>query len=177
MKVITISGKAQHGKDTTAAFLRADLERHGNRVLVAHYGDLLKFICRSFFNWNGEKDKYGRQLLQYVGTDVIRAQKPNYWVDFLSDILRLFPDEWDFVLIPDARFPNEIERLRECGLTVTHIRVERPGFQSPLTEEQQSHPSETALDETTPDFRLTNDGSVEDLERRIANWTEENMYG
>ncbi len=108
MKVILISGKAQHGKDTTAGFLMDALKADGYSVLVAHYGDLVKYVCKTFFNWNGEKDEAGRTLLQKVGTDVVRAQCQDYWVSFITDIMEFFPGEWDYVLIPDCRFPNEV---------------------------------------------------------------------
>ena len=168
MKVICISGKAQHGKDTTAGFLKEALERCGYSVLIAHYGDLLKYICRTFFDWNGEKDEYGRTLLQEIGTDYIRKNEPDYWVAFVESILRNFPDKWDFVLIPDCRFPNEIEFLRSKGYDVTHIRVVRPYFDSPLTEEQRKHPSETALDGYDADLYVFNDDTMAKLEDRIC---------
>lgn len=100
MNVVCISGKAQHGKDTTAGIIKELLESKGQKVLIAHYGDLVKYICRTFFNWNGEKDADGRHLLQYVGTDVIRERYPNYWVDFVAEMLEVFYGEWDWVLIP-----------------------------------------------------------------------------
>ena len=116
MKVITISGKAQNGKDTTAGFLKDALEADGYSVLITHYGDLLKYICQKFFNWNGEKDEKGRSLLQYVGTDVIRAKSPNYWADFIVNFFSMFQDEWDYVILPDCRFPNEYELFKYSGI-------------------------------------------------------------
>ena len=80
--VICISGKAGAGKDTVATMAKDMLVDRGERTLVVHYADLLKFICRTFFGWNGAKDAEGRTLLQTVGTDIIRFQKPDYWVDF-----------------------------------------------------------------------------------------------
>lgn len=168
MKVILISGKARHGKDQTAGFLKSALEVDGYSVLVAHYGDLVKYVCKTFFGWNGEKDEYGRSLLQRVGTDVIRAQRPDYWVNFLTGILKLFPGEWDYVLIPDCRFPNEIERVKEAGFDTVHLRVVRESFESPLTPEQQAHPSETALDSTVPDHYIWNNGSLKDLQKAVV---------
>lgn len=176
MRVILISGKAQHGKDTTARILKDELELHGDNVLIAHYADLVKYICRTFFWWDGNKDEYGRHLLQYVGTDVIRQEATDYWVDFLSDILHFFPDEWDVVIIPDARFPNEIERMKMRGHPVTHIRVVRENFESPLTEEQQHHESEVALDNVEPDVLFKNNGNVNDLVSTIQAWIKENIY-
>lgn len=169
MKVICISGKAQHGKDTTAGMMKTALEGMGHTVLIAHYGDLLKYVCRAFFGWNGEKDAYGRSLLQKVGTGIVREQRPNFWVDFIKDLLSMFPNEWDFVIIPDSRFPNEIESLKQAGLSVIHLRVRRENFESPLTTEQQNHPSETALDHVVPDFLIVNDGTLEDLYNKVCN--------
>lgn len=167
MKVILISGKAGHGKDTLAGSMKLRLNRQGKRVLITHYGDLVKYICRNFFDWDGKKDEQGRHLLQFVGTDVVRAQRPNYWVDFLRDVLSLFDGEWDYVLIPDVRFPNEVEGM-DCFQT-RHIRIIRPGY-SQLTEEQQRHPSETALDNYSkkPWITLINDGTLAQLYEKAA---------
>lgn len=175
LKVIAVSGHAGNGKDTAAKFLAKKLESDGKKVLITHYADLLKYICKTFFGWDGQKDEVGRTLLQYVGTDVIRNKKPNYWVDFVADILCDFGDSWDYAIIPDTRFPNEFERLRERGLDVVHLRIERKNFKSPLTEEQQKHPSETALDNIKPDYCIINDGGLEDLEKVIARWIQEDL--
>lgn len=175
MKVICISGKAQHGKDTTAVFMKDALEDRGHSVLVAHYGDLVKYVCKTFFGWNGEKDEAGRTLLQRIGTDVIREKEPDYWVGFIESILRNFKDEWDYVLIPDCRFPNEIEFLKAQGYDVLNIRVVRTNFVSPLTEEQQNHTSETALDRYIPDVFLANDGSIGALAAKIVRMVETNV--
>lgn len=176
LKIITISGYARHGKDTVAKFLQEQLESNGDRVLITHYADLLKYICKTFFRWNGKKDEVGRTLLQHVGTDVVRKKEPNFWVDFVADILCNFGDCWDFVIISDARFPNEIERLKERNLDVVHLRVVRTDFESPLTAEQQAHPSETALDNIEPDYRIINNGDLDTLKSKITEWIMEVLY-
>lgn len=172
MKVICISGKAQNGKDTTAGFLKEALENKGNRVLVAHFGDLLKYICKTFFGWDGQKDEAGRTLLQYVGTDKIRKEVPDFWVDFIVSILKIFNDEWDFVLIPDCRFPNEYEVFKKCGFDVQLWRIVRNNFESPLTEEQQRHISETALDDYNYDVTVYNCSTLAELKHSVSKWVE-----
>lgn len=173
MKVIAISGKAQHGKDTSAAIMKDMLVADGNRVLITHYADLLKYMCRTFFGWDGQKNDSGRHILQYVGTDIIRNKRPDFWADFIIDVLTLFQDDWDFVLIPDCRFPNEVERLKKAGLDMTHMRVIRENFISPLSPEQQIHPSETALDNYVPDCYIENKGSIGDLTKILSDWLTE----
>lgn len=167
MKVICISGKARAGKDTSAEIIKKTLVGSGHRVLVTHYADLLKYICKTFLNWDGVKDAKGRSLLQYAGTEVIRAKDPNYWVNFILSILRNFDSNWDFVLIPDTRFPNEINVLKENGFDVVHLRIERPDSESELSEEQKSHSSETALDDVVPDFVIENSGTITYLARNL----------
>ena len=167
IKIFAVSGKAQHGKDTFANVLYEELTNKGHRVLLTHYADLLKFICRSLFNWDGQKDEKGRHILQYVGTDVVRKERPDYWVEFVVDMIELFGENWDYVLIPDTRFPNEVEVLKENFNNVTHIRVIRPNFESTLTDEQKKHPSETALDNIEPDYVFYNEGTIDDIKEKI----------
>lgn len=177
VKIILISGKAQNGKDTAADILQNHLEADNHTVLITHYADLLKFICHNYFDWNGKKDDAGRQLLQYVGTDVVRKLNPTLWVDFVAMMLRYFHENWDYVIIPDCRFPNEITTMLDSGFETIHIRVIRENFQSPLTEEQQQHPSETALDGVIPDYYIKNDGTLDNLSDTIIKWIKENLYG
>ena len=170
MKVICISGKAGSGKDYSANCLRDKLIEEGKTVLITHYADLVKYVCTKFFNWNGEKDEYGRHLLQYVGTDIVRAQYPDYWVDFIIDMLRMFGDNWDYVLIPDCRFPNEINKMKEEGFNVIHVRIIRPDYDNGLTSEAKNHESERALDNTEYDAIVYNYGDKEfnSTMRRLA---------
>lgn len=176
MKVILISGKAQNGKDTVADFLYKALVDDGKRVLVTHYADLLKYICTNYFGWDGNKDEKGRQMLQYVGTDVIRKQNPTLWVDFVAMLLKYFHENWEYVIIPDCRFPNEITTMVENGFDTVHLRVVRNNFKTSLTKEQQYHPSEVALDNVEPDYTIYNDGTVGELEENIIKWIKECLY-
>ena len=50
MKIICISAKAQHGKDTSALILKDIYESKGQKVLITHFADLLKYICKAFFS-------------------------------------------------------------------------------------------------------------------------------
>ena len=169
-QVICISGKAQHGKDTTAQFIKEYLEEHGKSVIVMHYSDLLKFIVRTYFGWNGEKDEDGRALLQYVGTDRIRSQSPDYWTDFAVGLIEMFPDEWDYAILADCRFPNEVECFKNTEFDTFHLRVIRAPFVSPLTPEQQLHLSETALDGVKADDYLLNTGTLEEYRKTVCTW-------
>lgn len=176
MRVILISGCAQNGKDTIAKMMKSYLEDvMGYGVLITHYADLLKFVLKEFFEWDGKKDKAGRHLLQSVGTDVVRKQDENFWVDYVIKITTML-NLWDYVIIPDVRFENEVERWKCTNVEqITHIHVERPDFSNNLTEEQRSHSSEAGISEIKPDFCIRNDGSLEELNAKIIKWIEENI--
>ena len=161
MKVVLISGKAGHGKDTFAGFLKDAMERDEKRATIIHYADLLKFICKQFFGWNGEKDEAGRTLLQQIGTDTIRSKDPDYWVRFVADMIGFFSDHWDYVIVPDTRFPNEVTYIKE-RFDAVHVKIVREGYENGLTDAQKTHPSETALDNILPDYTILN--HTEDLD-------------
>lgn len=167
MKVIVISGKAGAGKDTTAKYLKAAMEKDGKLVLIAHYGDLVKYVCRTFFGWNGKKDERGRTLLQYVGTDIVRKYDENYWVNFILQMISFFGDDFDYILIPDCRFPNEISVIKSQFDTM-HIRVFRENNKRKMTPEQLKHSSETALDNVTADCEIHNNMPKYKLKRYMA---------
>ena len=97
------------------------------------------------------------------------------WVDFIATMLDYFNNQWDYVIIPDLRFPNEITGLTDKGFDVVHLRVVRENFDSPLTEEQKAHMSEIALDNTIPDGYINNDGNLIDLEENIYEWVKEEL--
>lgn len=152
------------------------LERSGNEVLVAHNAGLLKYICYVFFDWDGAKDESGRSLLQHVGTDVIREKDPDYWVRFIVQMIQWFGERWDYVIVPDCRFPNEIAMFKENGFDTIHIRIHRESDASGLTENQKTHASETSLDDAEFDFCIDNNGSLHQLDMKIRNILE-GIYG
>lgn len=166
MKVCCISAKAQHGKDTAAGLIKESLEQKGYRVLITHFADLLKFICTKFFDWDGNKDEQGRTLLQYIGTNVVGAKKPEYWAEFIVGILKMFETEWDYVLIPDCRYPIEVSTLKKSFET-TVLRVERPNFDNGLTIAQKNHASEISMDSYPYQFVVYNEGSLEEFKEKL----------
>ena len=166
-QIICISGKGEAGKDTSALMLKARLEAVGDKVLVLHYADLLKFYCKNYFGWNGDKDFIGRTLLQRIGTDIVRSKDPDYWVKEVSNFIVMFKDEFDYFIIPDCRFPNEFEYLSNQGFKVISVRIERPQHENKLTEEQRKHRSEVSLDHYFHDYIIMNNGSLEELEEKV----------
>ncbi|WP_125154409.1 hypothetical protein [Clostridium rectalis] len=169
-KIFIISGKARNGKDSTYEIMKKHLEYYNEKCLRVAYGDCVKFIAKQYFGWGGTKNEKGRQLLQYIGTDLVRQKlnKPNYWVDRVIDTIRIVGDEYNYIFITDARFPNEIELVKQAFPTMVEtIRVSRKNFISPLTKKQQMHISEIALDDYTFDHYIESENGLNNLETKI----------
>lgn len=91
-----------------------------------------------------------REIMIAIGDGMRNAVHPDIWVNALFSAYE--GEKW---LIPDVRYPNEMNRINKlCG---TVIRVERPGIQT------LDHISEKALDGADFVHTIINDGSLEDL--------------
>ena len=167
MQIILLSGKAESGKSTVALMVKEILESKDKKVLKMAYGDLVKYLCGKYFNWDGQKDEKGREILQQIGTNVIREKSPNYWVDFVIDFVNLFKDEYDFVIIDDCRFKNELERWDIGDWDTYIVRVERKGHTSSLTQTQLLHPSETSLDTYHFDYYIESKDGMDALKIEV----------
>ena len=144
--IVTFAGLAEAGKSSAAKILQQFLELQEKKSMLAANGDYLKFICRQYFGWDGNKDEEGRTILQQVGTEKVRAKDETFWVDSLIRLVDVIGDEYDYVLIDDARFPNELSQWQKAGYKVVAAHINRPDHDNVLTSEQKQHASEVALD-------------------------------
>lgn len=181
MKIIMISGKAGSGKDTVANFFKDELIASNKRVLVMHFADLVKYYATQYFNWDGEKNEAGRNLLQEIGTTVMRGRYPEYWAEIIGKFIDAYtiPEHsfFDYILIPDWRFINEYEVVYDYAAiqnneTIT-IRIERYDdaglkWKNPnMTPDQLNHISECELDNFAFNWIIENRGTLEDLKNSV----------
>lgn len=170
--IIPIAGKVQHGKTESAGILKGLLEKKGYEVCIVHYGDYLKFICKTYLNWNGIKDEEGRSFLQYEGTEYVRARNPDFWTNAVYEFVKVYKDKFDFFLIPDARFPNECNVFKD-EFKVIVLKVIRLNYKNSLNEKQASHKSETALDNYKFDKIIEAESGVDNLTKEVELWFNE----
>ena len=158
MKIIGFSGKKQSGKSTAVFDIMRRLRNDGVAFCELSFAAYLKEIASRCFRidpalYETEAGKLTpicsgmtvREVLQYLGTDVIRRLDGNAWVnawrasveDWTSTGFGLNPD---VIVVPDVRFPNEVEAIQSEGGVV--IRLTRAPF-----AESDKHESETALDD------------------------------
>lgn len=102
-----------------------------------------------------DRDPVTRALLQEYGTEVRRADDPDYWVRAWAARTAGLPR----VVAPDVRFPNEASAIRAAGGWLLEVR--RPGY------ERAGHESETAGAGIAWDLALDNDGTTEALIAKV----------
>lgn len=98
-----------------------------------------------------------RQLLQGIGTNLIRKNQPEWHVKKLKELILTYPDD-SRICLDDLRFPNEKEMIKELGgICFFVIRPDNLSI--------SNHESETSL--TLDDFReenvIINDMSLAEL--------------
>lgn len=161
MKIILIGNKARMGKDTFANMLKEELNE---RAVIVHFADALKFVCKSYYGWNGEKDTNGRTLLQYVGQST-RDNDEHFWTDFIARLIKAnLSKNYEYIIIPDWRYKEEYERLLryfhyEDIITVNITRFNSdfsPYIPNELTFEQRQHKSEIDLDTYVCQYYISN---------------------
>lgn len=130
-------------------------------------------VVRVFRNSDDESpaaEVTGREFLQHYGTEAHRQVfADDFWVDAvlpdrtdLENFGREDGEDWDILVVTDARFPNEAEAIREAGGEVWHII--RPELEE---GEQDSHASEQPLPEELVDKVILNDGTLEEFEEAL----------
>lgn len=180
MNLILLSGKAGAGKTTVQKIIEQQLTARGYVCQSANFADLVKYVSKSFCGWNGEKDDAGRLLLQTVGTDIVRAEDELYWIRFIKDMISFFGDVYDFMIVGDARFPNEIEYFKDgCEFgyiqnldRVISVRIEREELTDcNISAENAKHSSETSLDNYEFDITVINkEGAPINCATEIVNY-------
>jgi hypothetical protein len=167
MHIFLIGGRAQNGKDSLADIMIKKLEGKSIKIAMADY---LKFMAAKYYGWNGEKDEKGRTILQWLGTDKIRDKLgwDTFHVERVCQDIKIIEDSYDYVFIPDARFKNEMYYTQaKFPYNTTTIHIERIGFKTPLTEEQQKHKSENDLKGLTYDYEIKSENGLDKLENQV----------
>lgn len=177
-KIYLLSGKARHGKDTIAGYLKKFYENDGKKVILSRAGKYIKFYAMEMTGWDGSEDTKPRQLLQELGTEVIRKElnKAEMLIERQLDDMEIYSYFYDAIIVPDIRLPREIESVKEKFDNVVTIKVNRINFESNLTGNEQKHLTETAMDSYDDyDYVVTND-TLDKLEKDIYNiYKEESL--
>jgi len=166
--ILGLVGYKHSGKDTVCAMMRRQFSAlQCERIAFA---DALKDeVCkklgctREFLEAN--KSEF-REYLQKHGQEAKETRGRDVWLNKVADrVLNFNRTKTTIFFITDVRFPFEAEWVRNVGGLL--IKIDR------FEMSTDPHPSEQAVNEIrSPDFRVTNKGSLRDLEREVK-WTSE----
>ena len=167
MKIFVIAGKARHGKDTVAGYIK---DYYANKkVINLAYGSYIKEYAKKISDWDGSDETKPRELLQELGTEIIRQKiDKDFFVKRICEDILVYSYYFDIITISDARFPDEIEWPKSKFKNVISIKVVRDGYDTVLSKKEQKHLTEVALDEyNNYDYVIHNDGTLDDLKNKV----------
>lgn len=167
-RIIGLIGKKYSGKDTLGGYI---VNSYGYNKIA--FANPLKQACKNIFGLNeaqlyGDKkdciDEYWnitpREIFQFVGTDLFRNQMDklipigeNIWTKVLEK--EMLSNNSTKYVITDVRFKNEAQMIKNNGGFLIKINRE--------TDNQDSHVSETELNDISYDYEINNNSSLEDL--------------
>jgi len=197
MKIIGVCGLIGSGKGSVADILVGN-----HNFQKVSFADSLKDMVANVFNWprhllegdtkesrewREQVDQWWstrldienltpRWVLQYWGTDVCRVNfHEDIWIASVENKLSKIvnsPFEYNNIVIPDTRFPNEINMIRKLGGEVWGVRRgEDPDWMIKLIQygEQPNdiHPSEWSWVRENIDQLINNDSTLIELEEKV----------
>ena len=156
--IIGICGNARCGKDTMADLIRevlADINVKSKKINLA---DSLKDELRNFvdktlgidvYTDNTEEKNIIRPLLVTWGTHVRRKLDNNVWIKQAAEKMT----EQCVYIVPDIRFPNELEWLRQHNSYCIFIdRMDGENIIPPANDEEAAN---NPILKANSDFQLT----------------------
>lgn len=167
--IISFSGYKGSGKDLACDTI---IKNHKNSIKLSFADPLKKMThnvyqklfnekidIKEFYTYQGkEKNRHGtslRKLLQVIGTDIVREVDETYWLKIMEKNIQKLINQYDYILIPDTRFSNEIEMLKKYESQIVYIdRFEKS---------KDLHISESSIEKLNYDKVINNKGSKEEF--------------
>lgn len=138
MQLIGLGHLSRVGKDSAATYLQHHLQARGKRVKCVSFAWKLKEVTFDLFEYLGLK-----QPIYYENHPEARQKKldngmtaVDLWVAVGNKMREIDNKVWivsaisqpdfDFVIVRDVRYENEVEAIREWGGKL--YRIDRPGY-------------------------------------------------
>ncbi len=168
MKLYLIGGKARQGKDTLGQYIKQEYENSGKKVCIMQVSSYLKHLIKDYFGWDGSEETKPRELLQKLGTDIIRVEmnKPFYMINRLIEDIEILSRFFDVIVVTDLRFALEYKEISKIYPSAVKVHITR-GESNELTLNEKKHATETGLDNYHDyDYDIINDKTLEELQEQ-----------
>lgn len=171
--IIAFGHRKRVGKDTSAAIL-GELLGHPHYVRRGFAAEL-KWTCHRLFSWAGLEEPPYYDTAPAYRDAVLPAlgQSPReVWITIGNMMRGIHSDVWirclldsqapgTVLAIPDVRYPNEIDAIRERGGLL--VKIDNPRV--PVTHDVAD--DAIADDFRGWDFTITNDGTTDELRDKL----------
>ncbi len=168
-KIYIIAGKARSGKDTVATTINKICKKNNLKHINLQFSLYIKEYAKKISDWDGNDETKPRELLQFLGTDLIRNKIDQlFFVNRIVEDIMVYSYFFDVITISDTRFKLEIDIPKSKFENVKSIQVVRPQLNNELSLSEQQHKSEIDLDDYMGyDYTIVNDGTLNDLEKEV----------
>lgn len=171
MRIFLIAGKAGSGKGEIAKLIKEYYIYKIKDCAITSYSKYIKSFATELTDWDGYSSNKPRDFMQKNG-DIIRSIYPDYFTSRMIQDIQIYEKYVNTLVISDVRLPEEIDRIKDNYDDVYSIYVINQFGESNLTIEQQSHKTETALEEYDDfDCIIAND-TLNELKDKIFKFLE-----
>lgn len=160
-KIILIAGKARSGKSTVCNILKEKYESDNKKVIVSPYTKYLKSYIKEITNKEFDDSNKPREFLQKLGVEIIQNKlgKKYMLINRQLDDIDVYSYFFEVIIIPDVRFVNEIDNVKEKYDNVVTIQVVSKR-ENNMSFAEKNHITELALNnynESNFDYIINND--------------------
>ncbi|MFR5857392.1 MAG: hypothetical protein ACLUFU_06255 [Bacilli bacterium] len=173
MKIFVVGGKSGSGKGEVAKMIEEYYIYKLKKAVVTEFSKYLKNFAKELTDWDGVSQNKPRDFLQSFGSQIRAYDKYFFTKRMIEDINVYALAGIDVVVISDARMPEEFEEMKENYDETYSILVINQFAKSKLTVAQQSHITETALEDYNEfDLTLAND-NLDTLKQKLFKFLDE----
>lgn len=172
--IFIICGKARTGKNTVSDIIK----NYYKNSITFSYTKYLKEYAKMISDWDGSEETKPRELLQTLGTDIIKNQIDNkLLIRRTIEDINVLSHYKDVIIISGARRKDEIDDIKKVYDNVIAIKVYKDKLSDKLTDNENRHITETDLDDYTDfDYEINNDSNINELKDKVYSILKELNY-
>lgn len=180
--IIGLGHYSRTGKDTLANDLILEFARRGLKASKRSFAASVKETTHLVYGWAGvQEGDYYEEFPEARNFKLKQLANKNWpegptvvdlWIEIGMNFRGIFDNTWirntldepfqDVLIIPDTRFPNEVQAIKDMGGYL--IKVEKPG----VGPRPGSKADAALLGFTGWDYLVDNDGDFWDLSRKAS---------
>ena len=168
--IFLVAGKARSGKSTVGSIINNKYMSDGKKVITSPITKYLKKYIEEITGNVIDENNKPRELLQKISSDVIKKElgMSDFFINRMIEDIKIYSYFFDVIIIPDVRFKEEIDIVKNNFNKVISIGVRRINYESDLTKEEKNDITEVSLDNYNGyDYKIINDNDdlVDDVTR------------